>query len=351
MSRFRECVGHCLSSARGLRHRHAVAPRAITPQRSPAASRRASQSTLARPVRHAVVFDEPMTELRPPDGLSGSSAVKEPRTTRPLEDTMTADALKKITTDALDTLAALLDEGRSDQLTAVLKTMARFHKYSWHNVCLIASQRPTATRVAGFHTWRTMGRFVRRGEKGIAILAPIVGRREMAASSDDARVVVGFRAAYVFDVEQTEGEPLPTPSEASGDPGPKTASLKIAILEQSIALEYVDDLAGAFGTSSGGRIRVLFGLSPAMEFTTLVHEYAHELLHRADNDRPVSRDTRELEAEAVAFVVGVAVGLNTSDASRDYIHLYSGDRDALAASLDRIQRAASVILTALSAGA
>ena len=91
---------------------------------------------------------------------------------------MTADALKKITTDALDTLAALLDEGHSEQLTALLKTMARFHKYSWHNACLISTQRPTATRVAGFQTWRTMGRFVRKGEKGIAIMAPIVGRRE-----------------------------------------------------------------------------------------------------------------------------------------------------------------------------
>jgi hypothetical protein len=261
---------------------------------------------------------------------------------------MTADALKKITTDALDTLAALLDEGHSDQLTALLKTMARFHKYSWHNVSLIASQRPTATRVAGFQTWRTMGRFVRKGEKGIAILAPIVTRRDAESSDDNARPIVGFRAAYVFDVEQTDGEPLPTPCEAAGDPGTKTASLKTAILGRGIALESVDDLGGALGTSSGGLIRLLNGLSPAMEFTTLVHEYAHELLHRAD-DRPASRDTRELEAEAVAFVVGGAVGLNTSDSSRDYIHLYRGDREALAASLDRIQRAASVILTAVSA--
>ena len=112
---------------------------------------------------------------------------------------MTADALKKITTDALDTLAALLDEGHSDQLTALLKTMGRFHRYSWHNVALIASQCPTATRVAGFQTWRSMGRFVRKGEKGIAILAPIVSRREAESASDNARAVVGFRAAYVFD--------------------------------------------------------------------------------------------------------------------------------------------------------
>ena len=81
-----------------------------------------------------------------------------------------------------------------------------------------------------------------------------------------------------------------------------------------------------------------------------MHEYAHELLHHAD-DRPASRDTRELEAEAVAFVVGAAVGLNTSDASRDYIHLYRGDRDALAQSLTRVQQTAAAILRAIEGDA
>jgi hypothetical protein len=192
-----------------------------------------------------------------------------------------------------------------------------------------------------------MGRFVRKGEKGIAIMAPIIGRREAESEGDNARTVRGFRAAYVFGVDQTDGEPLPAHCEPSGDPGAKTALLKAAILEQGIVLEYVVELGGALGTSSGGCIRLLNGLSPAMEFTTLVNEHAHELLHRAD-DRPASRDTRELEAEAVAFVVGGAVGLNTSDVSRDYILLYRGDRDALSGSLDRIQRAASFILKAVS---
>ena len=260
---------------------------------------------------------------------------------------MTADALTTITTDALDTLAALLDEGHSDQITALLKTMARFHTYSWHNVCLIAKQRPTATRVAGFHTWRTIGRFVRKGEKGIAILAPIVRRRVADIAADDERTVVGFRAAYVFDIEQTDGEPLPAPSEASGDPGIATDLLQAAVLERGITLEFVDDLGGALGTSAGRRIQILNGLSPANAFTTLVHEYAHELLHHTD-DRPASRDTRELEAEAVAFVVGSAVGLNTGEASRDYIHLYRGDRAALAQSLTRIQRTAATILKSLN---
>lgn len=119
----------------------------------------------------------------------------------------------------------------------------------------------------------------------------------------------GFRAAYVFDIAQTDGEPLPEPCEASGDPGATTLALRQASLERGVAIESVDDLGGALGISSGGCIRLLAGLSPAMEFTTLVHEYAHELLHHVD-DRPISRDTLELEAEAVAFVVGGPVGLD-----------------------------------------
>jgi hypothetical protein len=262
---------------------------------------------------------------------------------------MTADVLNRLTTNALDALATLLDQGQSDHLTALLKTMARFHSYSWHNVCLIASQRPTATRVAGFQTWRTLGRFVRRGEKGIAILAPILRRRDDDPADASVRSVVGFRAAYVFDVEQTDGDALPMPQEASGEPGDLTNRLKQTVIAQGIAFDYCEHLGGALGTSSGGHIQLLPGLSPATEFTTLVHEYAHELLHRRD-DRPASRDVRELEAEAVAFVVGSAIGLETADASRDYIHLYRGDRDSLTHSLDRIQRTASAILRALGAG-
>ena len=141
---------------------------------------------------------------------------------------------------------------------------------------------------------------------------------------------------------------MPERAEASGDPGTKTDALRAAILERGIAIEAADDLGGALGTSTSERIQILNGLSPAETFVVLAHEYAHCLLHRTD-DRPASRDTRELEAEAVAFVVGEAVGLDARESSRDYLHLYNGDREALAGSLDRIQRAASVILAAVSA--
>lgn len=201
---------------------------------------------------------------------------------------MNADELKKLTTEALNQLSTALDQGHSENLTALLKTMARFHRYSLHNVCLIVSQRPEATRVAGFHTWRKFGRFVRKGEKGIAIMAPIVARKDADASDGESKTVVGFRAAYVFDVEQTDGAPLPEPAEAAGDPGVKTASLRAAIASHGIALDYVAELDGALGTSGGRRIEVLTGLAPASEFMVLAHEYAHELLHRSD-DRPAIR--------------------------------------------------------------
>jgi antirestriction protein ArdC len=261
---------------------------------------------------------------------------------------MNADDLKKLTTESLKELAALLEQGRSERLITLLKTMGRFHRYSLHNVCLIVAQRPSATRVAGFHTWRTIGRFVRKGEKGIAILAPIV-RHRREETQDDERVVVGFRTAYVFDVEQTDGAPLPQTAEVTGDPGEHTAALKRAIAAHGISLEYADDLGAALGLSCGGRIRVVNGLPAASEFAVLAHEFAHELLHRS-GDRPESRDTRELEAEAVAFVVVQAVGLEAAEAARDYIQLYRGDATALAASLERIQRAASSILQSIQLG-
>jgi hypothetical protein len=147
-------------------------------------------------------------------------------------------------------------------------------------------------------------------------------------------------------VAQTKGEPLPEIAGAGGDPGSRTAALRRAISERGIEVEEGDHLDGALGTSEGGRIRLVRGLAPAEEFMVLVHEYAHELLHRAA-DRPASRNARELEAEAVAFVVGEAVGLDVADASRDYVHLYDGDRDALLGSLDRIHGAAATILAGI----
>lgn len=257
---------------------------------------------------------------------------------------MTNDQLNTLTQRALEQLGSLLEAGHSHQLIAFLQAMGRFRRYSFQNLCLITSQRPTATHVAGFHAWRTLGRSVRKGEKGIVILAPIVVKR-IADDDGAAARVAGFRAAYVFDIAQTDGQPLPQAAAASGDPGASLIRLRAAIQSRGIAIEEVAELSGAVGMSLGGRIQIVTGLSGAEAFVVLVHEFAHELLHRT-GERP-SRDTRELEAEAVAFVVGESIGLQVGDAARDYIHLYRGDRDALIASLERIRVASATILTDL----
>ena len=114
---------------------------------------------------------------------------------------MTTEEARKVSDDALGKLMDALERGQSDGLKVYLRVMARFHRYSWGNCLLIGVQRPDATHVAGFHTWLKLGRHVRKGEKGIVILAPMVSRRKNGdeLSEDDATHVFGFRAAHVFD--------------------------------------------------------------------------------------------------------------------------------------------------------
>lgn len=267
---------------------------------------------------------------------------------------MKADEAKKITDHALDQLAEALKAGKSEQLTRCLATMARFHRYSFGNILLILAQRPEASHVAGFHAWRQMGRFVKKGEKGIAIIAPMAIRpRDDEAAPDGGnqnapRPILRFRAVYVFDIAQTDGEPLPEIANIQGDPGDATARLRAHIAAQGITIDNEDLPAGADGVSRGGRISIRSGLVRAQEFSVLVHEFAHELLHRGQ-DRPASKTVRETEAEAVAFVVSAAIGLNPGTASSDYIQLYQGDAKTLAASLDRIQHTAAFIIAGLTA--
>jgi N-terminal domain of anti-restriction factor ArdC len=247
-----------------------------------------------------------------------------------------------------------LEAGHSDALTNYLTAMSRFHNYSFGNVLEIARQMPTATRVAGFWAWKNVGRSVKAGQKGIRILAPIVGVRrkkqeeaEKDITKQNERVLVGFRNAYVFDVSQTEGIDLPTMHEVRGDPGDNIDRLAAFLKSKGIQLVYNEKIAPALGMSYGGRIAILPGQSKAEEFSTLVHETAHELLHKAERRTATTKTVRETEAEAVAFVVGKAVGLVTGNASADYIQLYHGNASLLAESLEVIQQTASVILAAL----
>ncbi len=253
----------------------------------------------------------------------------------------------KLADDALGKLAVAIDRGESGQLKAYLAVMARFHRYSVSNLLLISAQRPDASRVAGFGAWKKLGRFVKKGEKGIAIIAPIVTRRGAGVQrDDDEERVVRFKAVHVFDISQTEGEPLVAPACVGGDPRGCTGRIKALLSAKGIELEYSDQLGSAAGASCGGKILLRPGLSSAEEFSVLVHELAHEMLHGGD-DRS-SKLVRETEAETVAYVVCESVGLDTNTASSDYIGLYGGDRATLTASLGRIQRAAVTIIDSIS---
>src|SRR3984957_16207358 len=153
-----------------------------------------------------------------------------------------------------------LEAGHSDALTAYLNAMSRFHNYSFGNILEIARQKPDATRVAGFWKWKELGRSVKKGEKGIRILAPIVGVKrkpkeeaEKDITKQNRPVLVGFRSAYVFDVTQTDGAELPAMREIHGDVGENRDRLLSFLERQGIELIFTENIAPALGMSYAGR--------------------------------------------------------------------------------------------------
>ncbi len=270
-----------------------------------------------------------------------------------LEDRkMKAEQAKQLAETGIANLANALEQGKSETLTAYLAAMARFHRYSFGNIMLIMTQMPDATRVAGFRTWKKLDRFVVKGEKGIVIIAPMMIRKhaEDSSTNGDYEKVLRFKAAHVFDISQTDGNPLPEFARVDGNPSGYTERLTEAIGRRAITLTYASEtdamikLGNADGASFGGRILVRDDLSPACKFSVLVHEFAHEMLHRDETRKTLSKTVRETEAEAVAFVVSQAIGLDTGTAAVDYIQLYAGDKDTFAESLDRIQKTARTII-------
>ena len=274
---------------------------------------------------------------------------------------MNVEEARQIAKEKIEELAQGLERGQSATLQAYLAAMAKFPRYSVNNTLLILSQRPDAQQCAGLRTWNRLGRCVLKGERGIAILAPVVSRRRHADSSrrtkpdDETQLqdgnsddtVVGFRRACVFDVSQTDGAPLPEPACVAGNPGPYTDRLKEFAAERGVTLEYSRHIASARGACKGSTIVLLPDLPPAEHLSTLAHELGHALLHRHVGREVVSRTVRETEAEAVAFVVCEAIGLTVGTASSDYVLLWGGDTKTQAASLDRIQRTAAEIITAI----
>jgi antirestriction protein ArdC len=255
-----------------------------------------------------------------------------------------------------DGIAALTD---SDRWRRHLEYQGRFHRYSFGNVVLITSQFPDATRVAGFRTWQKLGRTVRRGEKAIWILAPMVSRKRTVAvrnesdAAEDHRGIYGFRCVPVFDVSQTEGEELPgVCHKLAGDDhvgGLARLTPVATFLGYSVEFTTLDGAVNGDCNFDLRRIRVERRNSAAQQVKTLAHEFGHALLHHEQkHHQPEALRRAELEAESTAFVVCRHLGLDSADYSFGYVATWAGGgAEAVAGikrSCERIQLAAGTIV-------
>jgi antirestriction protein ArdC len=261
---------------------------------------------------------------------------------------------------ASEKLIAALKEGKSEVLAQYLEAMGRFRSYSFNNIMLIFTQRPDAKRVAGFNTWKALGRFVRKGEHGIMIMAPMVLKRKakskgtlLEITDGKPKTFVSFRSVYVFDEAQTEGAELPSlrVNKVEGDATAHFERLVKHVADSGIVFEYGEPTMEADGLSYGGKIVLKGGMTGAESFSVLVHEFAHERLHKSDRRSETTKAVRETEAEAVAFVVCSSLGLDTNGAAADYIALYNGDAALMMASLNLIQQTATEVLVAIAESA
>jgi hypothetical protein len=274
-------------------------------------------------------------------------------TTAPGNENRKPATAQQLIRENVQFLIQQLEAGNSEALTAYLDAMVHFHNYSFGNVLAIARQKPQATNVAGMWSWNQLGRWVKRGEKGIAILAPMIAktRRDDTNNSGDTTnnrpALLGFRKVYVWDESQTEGAPLPELEKVTGEAGAYLDRLREYVIAQGITLEFDERIAPALGAAFGTTIRLLPGQSKPEEFTTLTHELAHLMFKHTERRTEITKTVRETEAEAIAFVVGKSIGLKTSTASADYIGLYHGNAALLIESLELVQQNASIILAAI----
>lgn len=248
----------------------------------------------------------------------------------------------------VEELARSLAEGHTRHFLDYLDVMGRFHRYSVRNQMLILLQRPRATRVAGLRRWNELGRRVRKGEKGIHILAPSLAMEELEVrdpATGEVRAetrerLVGFHPTVVFDQGQTEGDPLPEPYRVEGEvTGETLAAVKKACPFPVLLLPFE---ARQDGLTDGKGIFLHPGLSLERRLLVLFHEWGHALMHYEGCEYKADKPRVEAEAEAVAAVLGRLYGLKT-EAHRDYILSWGGNPKGLEQSLGCIAKAVKEI--------
>ena len=267
----------------------------------------------------------------------------------------------------------------SEKYKTYLNTMSKFHNYSFNNTMLIAMQKPDATLVAGFKAWqKDFDRHVKKGEKGIRILAPapykikeeqekldpvtgeiMLDKNGMPVTEEVEIKIPAFRVVPVFDVSQTDGKELPDigVNELSGSVEDYEDFMQALTEVSSVPITYEDiegEAKGYFHTTDH-RIAIQEGMSQSQTVKTAIHEVAHAKLHDRERNQDIDavldkdRNTKEVEAESVAYTVCQHFGIDTSDYSFGYIAGWSSDRDMkeLKSSLDTIRKTASELITGI----
>lgn len=271
----------------------------------------------------------------------------------------------------------LQDLFNSDSYRNYLSTMSKFHNYSFNNTLLIAMQKPDATLVAGYKAWqKNFERHVNKGEKAIRILAPAPYKikeerdkidpvtQELLLDKDgnpqkeEVEITIpAFRAVSVFDLSQTDGKPIPelTAKELLSDVEGYQDMIRAveAISPVPIELEEIAGDSKGYYDREAKRIAVQENMSESQTLKTMIHEVAHSKLHskevEQDEQMRKDRNTKEVEAESVAYTVCQHFGVDTSDYSFGYIAGWSSGRDTkeLRASMDTIRRTASELITGI----
>lgn len=253
----------------------------------------------------------------------------------------------------------------SDKFKNYLKTMSQFHNYSWSNTMLIMQQMPNATAVAGFQTWKNkFNRHVVKGQKGIKILAPVIynqeTEKEKEVNGKKEKVVEQvttkkFKSMTVFDVSQTDGEPLPTlvnELEGSVKDYSKLFEAIASTTEYKIEFEDISNGAKGYCNFTDKRIALNKGMSETQTIKTLIHEITHSHLHEPEIRKGKNKQTMEVEAESTAFVVCSKYGLDTSEYSFGYLASWSEGKDVkeITQSFATIQKQADKLIGKINEG-